>query len=288
MSRTQIMAILNVTPDSFSDGGALRSLDQVVQAAQEALQAGADILDIGGESTRPNATTISPQAESDRVLPAIRAILEAFPRACISIDTRKAMVAEQALKAGAQMVNDVSGFQYDPAMAEVCGQAGCPVVLMHSQGTPETMQHNPCYPHGVLQAVLQFFERQIDRAQQAGISRHNIILDPGFGFGKTLTHNLTLLHQLDTLKTLGLPILAGTSRKSFLTLGQQTILPIERDALTAASLAMAIERGAKYVRIHNPATQVPVIRFIEATRGVTPEVLPDPAKYQDRLCYDGQ
>jgi dihydropteroate synthase len=259
------MAILNITPDSFSDGGTLHSLDRVVKAAQVALQAGADILDIGGESTRPNASVIPAEEELNRVLPAITAVLAAFPQARISIDTRKAMVAQKALKAGAQLVNDVSGFQYDPAMAEVCGQAGCPVVLMHSQGTPQTMQINPTYPQGVLKGVLHFFERQIERAQQAGVSPENIILDPGFGFGKTLAHNLTLLHQLDALKTLGFPILAGTSRKSFLTLGTHDLPPVERDALTAASLAMAIERGATYVRVHNPATQVPVVRLIEAT-----------------------
>ncbi len=269
MSKIQIMAILNVTPDSFSDGGTLGSLDALVQAAQEALEAGADILDIGGESTRPKAVTITPEEELNRVLPAIQAIRSTFPDACISIDTRKALVAQKSIEAGARMVNDVSSFQYDPAMAETCAHAGCPVVLMHSQGPPETMQDNPTYPHGVVQEVLQFFEQQIDRAQQAGVSAQNIILDPGFGFGKTLAHNLTLLHQLDALQTLGLPILAGTSRKSFLTLGNQNIPPLDRDSLTAASLALAIERGATYVRVHNPAMQVPVVRLIEATREAT-------------------
>lgn len=261
-----MMAILNVTPDSFSDGGKLSERQQILEAAGQALAAGAHILDIGGESTRPGAKTVDPKEEADRVIPAIQAILETYPQTRISVDTRKAVVAEAALQAGAVMVNDVSGLQYDPAMAEVCARYACELVIMHSQGEPETMQRNPQYPNGVIPEITAFFERQIQTALAAGLPRHQIILDPGFGFGKTLSHNLELLTRLREFQPLGLPILAGTSRKSFLTLGESGILPAEREALTAASLAMAIQNGASYVRVHSPILQTPVIRFLEAAR----------------------
>lgn len=264
MPPIQILAILNTTPDSFSDGGRHNTLTALLKTAEAALLAGTHVLDIGGESTRPGAQAIAPDEEIRRVIPAIQAILKAFPEARISIDTRKSAVAKAALDNGAQVVNDVSGLQYDPAMAEVCAQANCELILMHSQGTPETMQIAPSYPDGVLKEVYRFFERQIERAVQTGLSRSRIILDPGFGFGKTLNHNLTLLSQMDYFQTLGLPILAGTSRKSFLTLGNQGISPKEREALTATSMALAVERGASYVRVHDPVTQIPCLRLAEA------------------------
>lgn len=265
MPPVQIMTILNTTPDSFSDGGWLNTESALLKAAEKALLAGTDILDIGGESTRPGSQEIEPQEEMARVIPAIEAILKEFPQTRISIDTRKSLVAQTALQSGAQIVNDVSGLQYDPAMAEVCAQARCELILMHSQGTPDSMQQAPTYPNGVIREVCEFFERQINLAVQAGVDRHKIILDPGFGFGKNLEHNLTLLSQLETFQQLGLPILAGTSRKSFLTLGNQAIVPSSREALTAVSLAMAVERGATFIRIHDPATQIPCIRLVEAT-----------------------
>lgn len=265
MSLVQIMTILNATPDSFSDGGRLNTESALLKTAENALVAGTDILDIGGESTRPGSQAIAPQEEMARVLPAIEAILKEFPQTRISIDTRKSSVAKAALQSGAQIVNDVSGLQYDPALAEVCAQAQCELILMHSQGTPDTMQQAPSYPNGVIQEIFEFFERQVSLAVQSGVNRHQIILDPGFGFGKNLEHNLTLLNQLETFKTLGLPILAGTSRKSFLTLGDQTITPSHREALTAVSLAMAVERGATFIRVHDPVTQIPCLRLVEAT-----------------------
>jgi dihydropteroate synthase len=261
----QIMAILNLTPDSFSDGGRLDSLDAALQQAERALAAGADILDIGGESTRPGAATIDPELEISRVLPAIRAIHKHFPQAVISIDTRKSSVAKAALEAGARIINDVSGLQYDPAMAETAAQFDATLILMHSQGTPETMQQNPQYPHGVVTEVSAFFERQIERAVQAGVSAEHIVLDPGFGFGKTLQHNLLLLHHLHQFLRFGLPVLIGTSRKSFLTLGNRHIEVDRREALTAASVALGMQQGARWIRVHDMETQIPVIRFIEAS-----------------------
>jgi dihydropteroate synthase len=264
MRHTQIMAILNVTPDSFSDGGQLASQETLLQAVAEALDAGADILDIGGESTRPGAETISIEEEQDRVVPAIEAIRKHFPKAVVSIDTRKSAVAEAALQAGASIINDVSGLQYDPEIAGIAARAEARLILMHSQGTPETMQLNPDYPSGVIPEIRAFFERQIERAVAAGVRRERIILDPGFGFGKTLQHNLELLHYISDFSDFGLPLLAGTSRKSFLTLGNQTIRPFERESLTAATLALAIQGGAGMVRIHDARTQVPVVRMVDA------------------------
>jgi dihydropteroate synthase len=262
--RTQIMAILNVTPDSFSDGGRLSHVDAILAAAEAALDAGADILDIGGESTRPGAKAVSVDVELKRVLPAIEAIRQRFSQARISVDTRKAKVAELALQAGASIVNDVSGLQFDCRMLSVLQRFDAQLVLMHSQGTPEDMQRNPVYPGGVVEAVFDFFTGQLQTLEAAGIAKSRVILDPGFGFGKTLGHNLSLLKHLARFQELGCPVLVGTSRKSFLTLGGSDIPPAEREALTAASLALAIERGAAYVRVHNVAMLAPVVRLSSA------------------------
>lgn len=261
--KTRVMAILNVTPDSFSDGGRLKTLDEAVRAASHALAAGADILDIGGESTRPGAQPVDPEEETQRVLPVIRAIHRIFPHALISIDTRKACVAEAALEAGAGMINDVSGLSYDPQMAHVAARYEASLVIMHSQGDPETMQRAPSYPDGVVQEVKYFFERQVRQALRAGVQEERILLDPGFGFGKTLTHNLTLFSKMEDLATLGFPLLAGLSRKSFLTLGNREIGVQEREALTAAAVALAIRNGASYLRLHDVETQLPVVRLAE-------------------------
>ena len=280
--RTAIMAILNITPDSFSDGGQLfgedfnQSVDAVLHAAQSALDAGADVLDIGGESTRPGAAEISLDEELCRVIPMIKALKQVFPHAVLSIDTRKSEVARQAVEAGARIINDVSGLQYDPGMIAVAADTGVSLVIMHTQGTPQTMQHNPAYPRGVLAEVMTFFERQIALATRHGISPNRIILDPGFGFGKTIDHNLQLLAQLNIFQPLGFPLLAGASRKSFLTLGQgepETDIASKqyhRDLLTAASLTTAIANGANMVRIHNVPALAPVIRLADRLYKPTP------------------
>lgn len=261
--KTQIMAILNVTPDSFSDGGQWQSLDAIFHAAEQALNAGADILDIGGESTRPGAREVSLDEELRRVIPVIEGLRERFPKACLSIDTRKAKVAENAVERGVGIINDVSSLQFDSEMIRVFAKSNAQLVLMHSQGTPETMQDNPTYPHGVVEDVMAFFTRQIERIEAVGVAKERIILDPGFGFGKTLQHNLSLLKHFNQFKQLGCPLLVGTSRKSFLTLGS-SMNPLEREALTAASVALAIEQGASYVRVHDIQTQAPVVRFMNA------------------------
>lgn len=262
--KTKIMAILNVTPDSFSDGGRLNTVDDAIRAAEHALAAGASILDVGGESTRPGAEMVDIQSEIARVVPNVEAIHKRFPQAVISVDTRKAQVAEAALQAGARWINDVSGLQFDPAMADMVARHGATLVLMHSQGTPEMMQRDPQYPQGVVPSVLDFFETQVVLAEAAGIAREQLILDPGFGFGKTVAHNLDLLRGLESFRQLGLPLLVGTSRKSFLTMGNREILVQEREALTAVSLTLAIQQGAAYVRVHDVETHAPVIRLAEA------------------------
>lgn len=258
----EVMAVINVTPDSFSDGGVFSSLEDVMQASQRALDAGVHWLDVGGESTRPGATPVTLEAELARVIPAIEALVHTFPHAKISVDTRKAEVAQKALAAGASMVNDVSGFQYDPAMMAVVADTGSQVVLMHSQGIPETMQDNPTYDD-VVGEVVAFFYRQIAQALSAGIALDQIILDPGFGFGKTVTHNLALLRRLPEITSLGLPVLVGTSRKAFLTLGDTTIAPQDREALTSATVALALHHGAKMIRIHDAETQMPIVRLVQ-------------------------
>jgi dihydropteroate synthase len=262
MPETQVMAVLNCTPDSFSDGGRLVRRDDLLRAAETALTCGVHVLDIGGESTRPGAPPVPLAEELRRVLPAVKAIREAFPEAVLSIDTRKAAVAEATLEAGASIINDVSGLQFDPAMARTVARFDARLVLMHSQGTPETMQQDPTYQE-VVEDLIAFFRTQIQLAQAAGISANRLILDPGFGFGKTLSHNLAILKHFNRFTTLGLPLLAGTSRKSFLTAGSGTPPVSEREPLTAATTFWAIAHGAAWVRIHDPVVQMPVVRLAD-------------------------
>lgn len=259
----QIMAILNVTPDSFSDGGRFSGTDAVLQAAEASLNAGASILDIGGESTRPGALEVPVDEELKRVVPVVEAIQEHFPEAVISVDTRKSKVAAAAIQAGAMIINDVSGFQFDETLLPVVASSQAQLVLMHSQGTPQTMQNAPDYPEGVVPSVMKFFQQQMQLGESAGLYKERIILDPGFGFGKTAAHNLALLKHLDVFQTLECPILVGLSRKSFLTLGKD-IPPQERDTLSAAAMTLAIERGARYIRVHNVKEQREVRDFLEA------------------------
>jgi dihydropteroate synthase len=234
------MAILNVTPDSFSDGGALTTVDDVLCHAEQAIRDGATILDIGGESTRPGAGDVAIDEECRRVLPAIQALTAAFPETPISIDTRKSAVAQAALASGAVMVNDVSGLQFDSAMAQVVASHQAFLALMHSQGTPGTMQDNPTY-NDVVCEVRDFLQQQAQVALQAGTPRERLLVDPGFGFGKTLDHNWTLFDHLPTFGTLGYPLLLGLSRKSFLTRGDASMAPAQRDELSVAAMVRALD-----------------------------------------------
>ncbi|MEL6641405.1 MAG: dihydropteroate synthase [Pseudomonadota bacterium] len=245
----RIMGILNVTPDSFSDGGTLASVDAAVERAR-AMAVDADILDIGGESTRPGAEEVSAADEIARVVPVIDAIRQAGITTPISIDTRKAAVAAAAVAAGANMINDVTALRFDPAMASVVADADVPVCLMHSQGQPETMQDDPRYA-AVTFDVFDHLAERIAAAEAAGIKRANMITDPGIGFGKTLQHNVRLLRDLAIYHDLGLPILLGASRKRFI--GTITGADVAADRL-GGSVAVALHgalQGVQILRVHD-------------------------------------
>ncbi len=248
--RTQVMGVVNVTPDSFSDGGRHLEREAAVRHAHALVEAGADLLDIGGESTRPGAGEVPVQVELERVLPVIET-LRATTDVPLSVDTRKAEVAREALRAGAMLVNDVSGLGHDPALAAVVAEAGAVLALMHIQGTPETMQADPRYDDLVAE-VIEGLAGSIERAVAAGVSRQRLWVDPGIGFGKTVGHNLFLLRHLAELRVLGAPVLVGTSRKRFLGTLAGGRPPERRVAGTLASIAaVAVLRGADVVRVHD-------------------------------------
>ena len=272
--RPQIMGILNVTPDSFSDGGRYDVLPQALAHGALLRTEGADLLDIGGESTRPGAKTIDPKEEVARTAPVITALALVFPGYPISIDTRKAMVARTALHMGAAILNDVSALQFDPALGALAAQTGAPICLMHALGAPDTMQEDPHYEN-VLLDVYDFLESAIARAEACGITRAQIILDPGIGFGKTLTHNLTLLTDLALFHSLGCPLLLGASRKRFIGTLTQTSQADERVFGSVAVALAAVAQGVQIVRVHDVlATKQALalwqaIHSINATRDAT-------------------
>ena len=246
--RTFIMGILNVTPDSFSDGGKFVNLNDAVAHGKKLLEAGADIIDIGGESTRPGASPVNAADEIKRVIPVIRELAR-IKGAVISIDTTKSKVAEAAVKAGASMINDISALRNDKKMAKAAARYGVPIVLMHMLGNPRTMQENPVYKD-LISDIISCLQNRISLAIKGGVQRNRIIIDPGFGFGKTLEHNLEILRRLKELKVLGSPILAGTSRKSMIgkILG---LSPDKRVEGTIATVVAAIANGANIVRVHD-------------------------------------
>jgi dihydropteroate synthase len=245
---TLVMGILNVTPDSFSDGGAFARPSEAIEAALAMFDEGADIVDVGGESTRPGKRDpVSAQQEMDRVLPVLEGIRSHRPESILSIDTYKSTTAAAALKAGAEIVNDVSGFQWDSAMAKVCTLSGCGVVLMHTRGRPEDWHAlGPLEPN---QVKAELGDR-LNQALHAGIEPERVVLDPGFGFGKAGNQNYQLLGRLEDLSTLGRPLLVGVSRKSFL--GRTLDLPIDhRETASLAAAVAAILAGAHLIRVHN-------------------------------------
>jgi dihydropteroate synthase len=269
--RTTIMGIVNVTPDSFSDGGRFRTADAAIAQAEHLIQAGADIIDIGGESTRPFADAVSPEEEMARVLPVIKHLAGRIS-VPISIDTTKAAVGEAAIEAGAAIINDISALRMDPHLAEVAVRHGVPVILMHMKGNPRTMQLEPVYDN-VVTEVCDFLGDAIERAVSAGIDRNKIIVDPGIGFGKTGYHNLLLIQQLEALTHLGVPILVGPSRKRFIrdlvkASSQKDIAP-DRPAVetgTQAAVAAAIMNGAHIVRVHDVANTRAMVKVLDAIR----------------------
>ena len=244
------MGILNVTPDSFSDGGKFNQLDAAIRQAGQMLVDGADIIDIGGESTRPGSDPVSADDQIRRVLPVIQAIRKQFADAIISIDTSLSCVAEAALNAEANLINDVSAGQNDPKLLSLAAQRAAPIVLMHSRGTPKTMQDNPYYDD-VVTEVLAFLNSRIDAALAAGIVKDNIIIDPGIGFGKRKQDNLDLLANLDKFVALGFPVLLGASRKRFMGSICDVSEPSELVTATAVTTALGVMAGVQLFRVHD-------------------------------------
>jgi dihydropteroate synthase len=260
LSRSRVMGILNVTPDSFSDGGRFFGVEAAVERGLRLRGEGADIIDIGGESTRPGAEAVSEQEEIDRVLPIIEALVPELD-VPVSVDTSKAGVMRAAVRAGASMINDVCALTADNAL-EAAASSGVPVCLMHMQGEPRTMQVAPHYDN-VVTDVIGFLGRRLEACAEAGIPRERLLVDPGFGFGKTLEHNLALLAGLAAFGRLGVPVLVGVSRKSMLgaITGRATD---ERLAASVAAALLAVERGAAIVRVHDVAQTVDALAVLHA------------------------
>lgn len=274
-SRTYVMGILNVTPDSFSGDGLLVDKGQgfgaAVEQANDFLKNGADILDVGGESTRPGSQPVSAEEEIERVLPVIEAIAQEFPDALISIDTYKAKVAEAAFKAGAQILNDVWGLRADPELANVAAQYQMPVILMHNRSNPASVevrqQLGNAYIGSTYENLMEDVKREllvsVELALKAGINESHILLDPGIGFGKTREHNLALINRLDEIRSLGYPVLLGPSRKSFIGFTLD-LPPDQRVEGTAATIAIGIARGADMIRVHDVKEMARVAKMTDA------------------------
>ncbi|MCB1792397.1 MAG: dihydropteroate synthase [Gammaproteobacteria bacterium] len=266
LSRPRVMGILNVTPDSFSDGGRYLSLDAAEQQAERMLADGADLLDIGGESTRPGAAAVSVDEEIARVVPVVERLKKRFD-AVVSVDTSKPDVMRAAVAAGADMINDVMALSAPGALTTVT-TLGVPVCLMHMQGEPRTMQQAPQYDD-VVADILGYLEQRVSDCERAGIPRSRLLVDPGFGFGKTLDHNLALLANLARFQKLGLPLLVGISRKSML--GAITDRAVEdRMAASVAAALIAVERGARIVRVHDVAETVDALKVWSAMMALAP------------------
>src|SRR5918997_481963 len=260
-----LVGVLNVTPDSFSDGGDFLGPEMAVARAATMLDGGAHVIDVGGESTRPGSDPVSPEEEARRVVPVIRGTVAGRPDAIVSIDTYRSETAEAALGAGARIVNDVSALRGDPRMAGVVADARCPVVLMHMLGEPKTMQRDPRYGD-VVREVRDFLAARAGHALAAGVGEENVILDPGIGFGKSVEHNLALLNNLHSIVELGVPVLVGASRKSFI--GKITGVEDARERVfgTVAANVIAYERGATLFRVHDVRANREALTLAEAVR----------------------
>jgi len=258
-----VVGILNVTPDSFSDGGDFLDPEAAAEHAATMLDEGAGILDLGGESTRPGSDPVSQEEELRRVIPVIERVLTVRQEAVISVDTYRAGTAAAAIEAGARIINDVTALRSDPRMASVVKEAACPVILMHMKGEPKTMQSEPHY-EDVVREVRDFLARRAEYAVSAGIGPENVIVDPGIGFGKNLEHNLTLLRNLDAIVDLGFPVLIGASRKTFI--GRITGVQEARERAfgTVATTVLAYERGATFFRVHDVRANREALAVAEA------------------------
>jgi len=264
-SRTHIMGILNVTPDSFSDGGRFHRFEDAIAQGMRMIREGADIIDVGGESTRPGSDPVTLEEELSRVIPVIGSLTQRT-EVPISIDTYKSEVARRALDAGAQMINDISALRFDPEMKRIVGQYRVPVVLMHIKGTPKDMQKDPSYDD-VIGEIAQYLRESIQLAQEGGVEKERILIDPGIGFGKRLVDNLNILKNLSEFSILECPILIGCSRKRFI--GGILDLPVqERLEGSLAALAVAVMNGANMVRVHDVRESKRVADLVDAIKRV--------------------
>lgn len=257
------MGVINRTPDSFSDGGLFLDDDACIEKVMEFWESGADMIDIGGESTRPGACAVSEKEEIKRTIPIIKKIVKKT-NLPVSIDTTKSKVADIALSCGASIVNDISGLKKDPEMARVISKHNAAVVIMHSKGNPRNMQKNPQYKN-LIQDIILSLKKSIKLAVDAGIRKDKIIVDPGIGFGKTTQHNLSILKNLEDFKVLGMPIMVGTSRKSFI--GNVLGLPVDQRIYgTAASVTWSIANGANIIRVHDVGQMLQVAKMTDAIK----------------------
>jgi len=255
-----IMGILNITPDSFSDGGLYNSIEKALKHTQTMIQEGADIIDIGGESTRPGAEKITKEEEKKRTIPIIKEIRKNFPDIPISIDTYKASVAEEALKNGADIVNDISGLQFDEKMQDIAREFDAPVIIMHIKGTPKNMQQDPHY-EDIMKELLEYFDKRINALTSSGIKK--IIIDPGIGFGKRLEDNLKIIKNIDEFSIFNLPVLLGVSRKSFIGSVLNKTVENRLYGSTAAN-AYVLLRGANIIRVHDITPHKDLIKILKA------------------------
>jgi dihydropteroate synthase len=259
--RTLVMGVLNITPDSFSDGGHYFEPQRAIEHGLRMAEEGADIIDIGGESSRPGSDPLSPDEELKRIIPAIERLASslAIP---LSVDTNKALVAERAIEAGAQMINDISGLRFDPQLPEVAARYDTPLIIMHIKGSPKTMQQDPSYDD-LMGEIIDYLQEGIERAERAGVDPHQVIVDPGIGFGKRVQDNLTIIHRLAELNTLGRPLLIGTSRKSFI--GSVLNAAVnQREVGTVATVAVSVLKGAHIVRVHDVASARQAVDMADA------------------------
>jgi dihydropteroate synthase len=263
---TKIMGILNVTQDSFSDGGLYFDKSAAINRAIQMVEEGADIIDIGGESTRPGSEPVHEEEELRRTIPVIEALVKEIS-VPISIDTYKSRIANRALEAGASMVNDISGLRFDPKMPEVIAYHKVPVVIMHIKGTPKDMQQNPVY-EALIPEIMESLSEGIQIAAKSGITEDKIIIDPGIGFGKTFEHNLDIINNLRTFTLLGKPILIGPSRKAFIGKILGDVPPADRREGTAAAVAISIFNGANIVRVHDVKEMVHVAKVADAIKNM--------------------
>ena len=258
------MGVINVTPDSFSDGGKYLSIKNATERAQALLEEGADILDIGGESTRPGAKPVDVSDELDRVIPLIQEVRKFSLNSLISVDTYKSQVAYESIKAGADIINDISGLRFDKSMVQIISKHNVPVVIMHMKGNPETMQNSPHYGN-IIDEIIKFFKDRIKKAKSIGVKDKQIILDPGLGFGKTVEDNFSIIRHLNRMCSLGYPVLIGPSRKSFIgsVLSLSTGNRLEG---TSAAVSACILNGARMVRVHDVLEIKRVVKIIERIR----------------------